>query len=576
MMRGAVIGCALLALWQAAVWAVAPPPFILPGPAAVAAAWLHDPGLYLAHGAVTAAEIGLGLIFGVALGVSTALMIAGAPRAAPWLMPVLVISQAVPVFALAPVLVLWFGYGIASKAAMATLIIFFPVTSAFLDGLRRTEPGWLDLARTMNARPAAVLWRVRAPAALPALASGVRVAAAVAPIGAVVGEWVGAGGGLGYLMLHANGRMQTDVMFAALATLAVLALIIFFGLDGILRRATAWQAETAPPCACGATLKRNPNTMKMCISLLAGLMLVLSTALPARAENSLTVILDWFLNPDHATLVIAQEAGIFERAGLVVDMTEPGDPNDPPKLVAAGNADLAVSYQPQLHVHVAQDLPLTRVATLVATPLNALVVLDDGPVKTLADLKGRKIGYSVGGFEDALLGQMLESAELTLDDVELVNVNFSLSPSLISGQVDAVIGAFRNFELNQMDIAGHPGRAFYPEEHGVPAYDELIIVAHKDEADDDAVRAFVEALEEAVRFVVNRPLESWSMFIKAHPRLDDELNRRAWRDTVRRFALRPGALDERRYERFAEFLEDRGLIDDAQDAEDYAVDVRED
>ena len=163
-----------------------------------------------------------------------------------WLLPVLVISQAVPVFALAPLLVLWFGYGIASKVAMATLIIYFPVTAAFHDGLRRTEPGWLDLARTMDASRWSALRHVRIPAALPALSSGLRVATAVAPIGAVVGEWVGSSAGLGYLMLHANARMQIDVMFAALFTLAVLAVALYFTMDTLLRRAMPWLPDSVP------------------------------------------------------------------------------------------------------------------------------------------------------------------------------------------------------------------------------------------------------------------------------------------------------------------------------------------
>lgn len=160
-------------------------------------------------------------------------------------MPLLVVSQAIPVFALAPVLVLWLGYGLASKVAMATLIIYFPVTAAFFDGLRRTEPGWLDLAKTMGGTPLAVLLRIRIPAALPALTSGLRVATAVAPIGAVVGEWVGSSAGLGHLMLHANARMQVDVMFAALFVLAVMAVTLYFSVDAALRRAIPWQADDA-------------------------------------------------------------------------------------------------------------------------------------------------------------------------------------------------------------------------------------------------------------------------------------------------------------------------------------------
>lgn len=294
---------------------------------------------------------------------------------------------------------------------------------------------------------------------------------------------------------------------------------------------------------------------------------------PAPAAEKITVILDWFVNPDHAPLIVAREKGFFAEAGLEVELIAPANPNDPPKLVAAGKADLAVSYQPQLHVQVAAGLPLTRIATIVATPLNALVVLADGPVARIADLKGRKVGFSVGGFEEALLGAMLSSAGLGLDDVTLVNVNFSLSPSLITGQVDAVIGAFRNFELNQMDLIGKPGRAFYPEELGVPAYDELILVANNDSLGDPRLRRFVDALERGVQFLINHPDESWRLFVKAYKDLDDELNRRAWRDTLPRFALRPAALDNARYRRFARFLKDQKLIEDIPPLETYAVEL---
>ena len=229
------------------------------------------------------------------------------------------------------------------------------------------------------------------------------------------------------------------------------------------------------------------------------------TAANAQAKDKLTVLLDWFINPDHGPLIVAQEKGFFEAAGLEVELVEPADPSAPPKLVAAGQADLAVSYQPQLHVQVAEGLPLVRIATLVATPLNALVVLEDGPIRSIADLKGKKVGFSVGGFEDVLLGTMLQHHGLKIDDVDLINVNFSLSPSLISGQVDAVIGAFRNFELNQMDIVERPGRAFFVEEEGVPSYDELIVVAKAGSDRTDVYRRFIDAVEAANRLCDQPP-----------------------------------------------------------------------
>ena len=306
------------------------------------------------------------------------------------------------------------------------------------------------------------------------------------------------------------------------------------------------------------------------------LVLVLAMTLAswsAFAADRLTVILDWFVNPDHGPLIVAREKGFFAAENLDVELIAPADPNDPPKLVAARQGDIAVSYQPQLHLQIAQGLPLVRIGTLVATPLNSLVVLADGPVQSVADLKGRKVGFSVGGFEDALLGAMLERHGLALGDVELVNVNFSLSPALLAGQVDAVIGAFRNFELNQMDIVGRAGRAFFPEEEGVPPYDELIVLAHRDDLARPELRRFLSAVEAATAWLLNHPDEAWDVFKGSDSALDDELNRRAWSDTLRRFAHSPAALDQGRYRRFAEFLAARGLLADPLPVATYAVDL---
>ncbi len=293
----------------------------------------------------------------------------------------------------------------------------------------------------------------------------------------------------------------------------------------------------------------------------------------ASAAEKLTLLLDWFINPDHGPLYVAKEKGFFAEAGLEVEMIQPGDPNDPPRLVAAGRYDLAISYQPQLHMLVAQGIPLTRIGTLVGSPLNSLVVLKDGPIKSIADLKGGKIGYSVGGFEEALLAAMLGKHGLTTGDVTLINVNFSLSPALMAGQVDAVIGAFRNFELNQMDIEGRPGRAFFVEDEGVPLYDELIVVAKTERVGDPRYGRFLDALERGVKFLAANPQASWALFIKGRKDLDNELNRRAWRDTLPYFALAPKKLDVARYERFAAFMMRHKVIDKSPPVADYAVEL---
>ena len=296
-------------------------------------------------------------------------------------------------------------------------------------------------------------------------------------------------------------------------------------------------------------------------------------ATPAMAQDKMTVLLDWFINPDHGPIMIAEENGYFAEQGLDVEIIPPADPSAPPRLVAAGQADLAVSYQPQLHLQIHEGLPLKRVGTLVATPLNCLLVLEDGPIKALSDLKGKKIGFSVAGVEEAVLQAMLEGNGVMLDDITMINVNFSLSPSLMSGQVDAVIGAFRNFELNQMDIEGVPGRCFYIEEEGVPPYDELIYVANPDRMDADKVARFLAATEKATQYIVNNPQKSWEIFAATSTELQDELNARAWVDTLPRFALRPAGFDAGRYARFEQFLKDSGMIPSINPVDAITIDV---
>ncbi|MEX0924231.1 MAG: ABC transporter permease [Rhodovibrionaceae bacterium] len=243
-LRPLIVFLGLLGVWQAVVWLSGVPPYILPPPWQVALAIVEHWQRLAVNAGITLAEILLGLVFGGLLGVASALSLAAFRPARRWLLPVLVTSQAIPVFALAPVLVLWLGYGMASKIAMASLIIYFPITAAFYDGLRRSDPGWIDLARTMGASRGAILRHIRIPAALPGLTSGLRVATAVAPIGAVIGEWVGASAGLGYLMDNANDRMQIDLMFAALFVLAALAVGLYFLVDRLCRNVIPWQIES--------------------------------------------------------------------------------------------------------------------------------------------------------------------------------------------------------------------------------------------------------------------------------------------------------------------------------------------
>ncbi|MGI9275527.1 MAG: ABC transporter permease [Endozoicomonas sp.] len=245
MIRPLIVVLGLLLGWEALVYLLEMPSYILPGPAAVAISMYDNASLLWENTLVTLTEMLLGLVLGVVFGVFLALMLVYFTALRQWLLPLLLITQAIPVFALAPILMLWFGYGLASKVVMTILVIFFPVATCCYDGLRHTHPEWLDLASTMGGNRFAILRHIRWPAALPALASGLRVAVVVAPIGAVVGEWVGSSAGLGYLMMQANARMWVDLMFAALTVLATCSVSLYFITDRLLKKTIPWQTETA-------------------------------------------------------------------------------------------------------------------------------------------------------------------------------------------------------------------------------------------------------------------------------------------------------------------------------------------
>lgn len=225
-----------LGLWQTVIWITGAPHFILPNPWRVAKVGFESRALIAEHALVTGTEVILGLLIGATLGALTAIQLALSSKLARMMMPLLVFTQAVPVFALAPILTLWFGYGMASKVVMAVLIIYFPVTSSFYDGLMRVTPAVLDLAKTMGASQVQIMRRIKIPHALPSLASGLKLAAVYAPIGAVIGEWVGSSQGLGYLMLLANGRAKIDLMFASLIALALLTVALHKAVSNFANR----------------------------------------------------------------------------------------------------------------------------------------------------------------------------------------------------------------------------------------------------------------------------------------------------------------------------------------------------
>jgi putative hydroxymethylpyrimidine transport system substrate-binding protein len=286
---------------------------------------------------------------------------------------------------------------------------------------------------------------------------------------------------------------------------------------------------------------------------LACALLLAIVAHTASAADRITVLLDWFINPDHAPIMVAQQIGAYAAAGLDVELIAPADATMPPKLVAAGHADLALTAEPQFLEQIAAGLPLVRVGVLIDRPLSTLVALRGSGIARLADLRGKRIGYGSGEVERTMVGAMLRGAGVSLDDVHMVQIGEQLVTALLTRQVDAVT-VYRNFEPFELQANGARIVAFDYEAYGVPSFDEVIFVARAGGSTDTRIARFLRATAQGAAYLRAHPAESWTAFAHAHPDLDDDLNHKAWQATLPYFASNPLELDAKGYDNFAAFL----------------------
>ena len=277
------------------------------------------------------------------------------------------------------------------------------------------------------------------------------------------------------------------------------------------------------------------------------------------------------INPDHAAIFVAEEQGFFSREGLQINIIAPSNPDDGPKLVAAGHADLAVSYEPQLVVQAAKGLPLIRIATLINQPLNCLIVKKDGPIHQLADLKGKRIAYTSHVEGTLMLNALLEKAHLRMNDVQTINIQYDLTQALLSNRVDAVINVMRNVEPLQMQFAHQAVKIFPVELAKIPTYDELIIIANKNKLSDPRLIKFLTALNKATHYLLSNPEKSWLIFARKHPALNNQLNHQIWEATLPYIAPYPINFNKNAYKKFMLFLQQKKLIHNTLVSEDYVL-----
>lgn len=261
-----------------------------------------------------------------------------------------------------------------------------------------------------------------------------------------------------------------------------------------------------------------------------------SAAYAADATRSITVMLDWYVNPNHAPLIIADIERFFQQEGLQVKFIVPTDANSGEKMVALGKADIAITYGAALTYH-ASILPIVYFATLINAPLNCFIMLQDGKINSLADVRGKRIGYSGAEIDKIIFATMLKKVNLILGDVDLINVKFNLVSALLTKKIDGFLGGMRNFEPLVIESMGGKIRVFYPEEYGFPKYSELILVINKNRTKDPDLIKFTRALKKGVQYLKKNPTKSWQKFILRYPDQNNPVNKKVWLLTINYFAL---------------------------------------
>lgn len=500
----------ILVLWELTSLALADQRLVLPPPSTIAMRLWQTPGRFFYHTFITFREMLGGFVLAFVLAFPIAWMMDYWKSARRILQPLFILIQCIPMFALAPIMVIWFGWGYAAIVIPTALMIFFPLTMSIYQGFQAIPDHLKDYFRIHQATLWQKLWKLQLPWTKSHIFAGIRISAAIAGIAAVAGEWAGAQAGLGLLMIESRRATDLETTFGALFCLAALSLSLY-GLITFLEKRVF-----------------NRNVYASLFSAFLICLTILGTGCQTAKDNrqKTRLLLDWLPNPNHIPLFVGIDKGFFEKRGIHLDLMKLQDPSDSLPYLTSGQADLALYYMPDTIRAQNRGVNLQVAGVIFKQPLNCFIYRKDTSIRTPKDLNGKVIGYCVDGNSTMILDHLLESNGIT--PKEKRNVSFDLVSTLGTKQVDAIYGAYHNVECDHLCSLGVETEFFDLRMFGHPNYYELLVLAAGDSktVTADVISSFKLALQESIDFSLTHPNEAFEIYVKANP--DKSLQTLEW------------------------------------------------
>jgi len=531
--------------------------FILPAPSTIFSGIIKNFDRFKFHTIVTLKEILAGSLLAFLIAAPTAWLMNEYKAAKLTIQPLFVISQSIPLFAIAPIMIIWFGWSFTAIIIPTALMVFFPLALTLYQGLRATPHEWIEFFKLHKASKWKIFIKLSIPYCLPHLFSGLKISAAVAAIGAVTAEWTGAQEGLG--MLIQESRRSTDLA----TTFGAIFFVVFLSLSLYLLTVIIEYFVCNKPKKC-LSKKALLNFILMSLLLVSS-----GCSNDNTQENKspqVKLLLDWLPNPNHVPIYAGIAKGFFEEKNISLQVQKIFDPSDTIPYITSNQTDLAIYYMPQTLQAVANGAQCKVIGKLIPTPLDGLLFLKSSHIHSPADLNNKVLGYSMGSLSTTYVQEFCDKLGIQLKNK--VKIGCDLVAALSTKQVDVIQGVCWNIESEQLRALKLETDYFKITDLGIPSYEELIILANTTIYQNTTlVKAFQEALSKSIAFSKEHPDEAFALYLNANT---DKMNytqnweEKAWKNTYPLFA-ESQTFDSEGWQNFANWMLAKKLISQSID-----------